>query len=121
MTKTASSKVSSRGQITIPKRIRVRYHLEAGDKIEFLEEGGDDFRATIKKLNETLENLQLEMKELKNSTAIKNETIELLEAALFETRKGKQRAEKGKQRAEKKIVKLKRKLRDILRSHPSEG
>ncbi len=30
--------LSSKGQITIPKRIRDLYHLEAGDKIEFLED-----------------------------------------------------------------------------------
>ncbi len=30
--------LSSKGQITIPKKIRDLYHLEAGDKIEFLED-----------------------------------------------------------------------------------
>jgi len=30
--------LSSKGQITIPKRIRDLYHLETGDKIEFLED-----------------------------------------------------------------------------------
>ena len=30
--------LSSKGQITIPKRIRNLYHLETGDKIEFLED-----------------------------------------------------------------------------------
>jgi len=30
--------LSSKGQITIPKMIRDRHHLEAGDKIEFLED-----------------------------------------------------------------------------------
>ena len=30
--------ISSKGQITIPKRIRDRHHLETGDKIEFLED-----------------------------------------------------------------------------------
>ena len=30
--------ISSKGQVTIPKIIRSRYHLEAGDKIEFLED-----------------------------------------------------------------------------------
>jgi len=30
--------LSSKGQITIPKIIRDRHHLEMGDKIEFLED-----------------------------------------------------------------------------------
>lgn len=30
--------LSSKGQITIPKKIRDLYHLETGDKIEFLED-----------------------------------------------------------------------------------
>ena len=30
--------ISSKGQVTIPKVIRNRHHLEAGDKIEFLED-----------------------------------------------------------------------------------
>lgn len=30
--------LSSKGQITIPKMIRDRHHLKAGDKIEFLED-----------------------------------------------------------------------------------
>lgn len=30
--------LSSKGQITIPKKIRDLYHLEPGDKIEFLED-----------------------------------------------------------------------------------
>ena len=30
--------ISSKGQVTIPKIIRSRHHLEAGDKIEFLED-----------------------------------------------------------------------------------
>jgi len=30
--------ISSKGQITIPKKIRDRHHLKPGDKIEFLED-----------------------------------------------------------------------------------
>ena len=30
--------ISSKGQITIPKKIRDRHHLKSGDKIEFLED-----------------------------------------------------------------------------------
>lgn len=30
--------LSSKGQITIPKVIREKYHLEPGDKVEFLED-----------------------------------------------------------------------------------
>ena len=31
-----TSTVSSKGQVTIPKKIRERLHLETGDRIEFL-------------------------------------------------------------------------------------
>jgi AbrB family looped-hinge helix DNA binding protein len=34
----ATATLSSKGQITIPKKIRDRYHLKTGDKIEFLED-----------------------------------------------------------------------------------
>ncbi|HHD63824.1 MAG TPA: AbrB/MazE/SpoVT family DNA-binding domain-containing protein [Desulfobulbaceae bacterium] len=34
----ATATLSSKGQITIPRIIRNRHHLEAGDKIEFLED-----------------------------------------------------------------------------------
>ena len=37
--------ISSKGQITIPKAIRIRHHIEPGDKIEFLED--DQGRVTI--------------------------------------------------------------------------
>ncbi len=33
----ATTTLSSKGQVTIPKTIRKRHHLEPGDKIEFLE------------------------------------------------------------------------------------
>lgn len=32
--------VTSKGQITLPKEIRVRHGLKPGDSIEFVEEGG---------------------------------------------------------------------------------
>ncbi len=34
----ATTTISSKGQVTIPKAIRDKYHLEPGDKIEFLED-----------------------------------------------------------------------------------
>lgn len=34
----ATATISSKGQVTIPKAIRDKYHLESGDKIEFLED-----------------------------------------------------------------------------------
>lgn len=34
----ATTTISSKGQVTIPKAIRDKYHLESGDKIEFLED-----------------------------------------------------------------------------------
>lgn len=37
--------LSSKGQITIPKAIRIRHNIEPGDKIEFLED--DQGRVTI--------------------------------------------------------------------------
>ena len=33
------STISSKGQVTVPQRIRLRLGLEAGDQIEFVEEG----------------------------------------------------------------------------------
>ncbi|MBD0413819.1 AbrB/MazE/SpoVT family DNA-binding domain-containing protein [Oryzicola mucosus] len=32
--------ITSKGQITIPKEVRLRHDLKAGDTVEFLEEGG---------------------------------------------------------------------------------
>ena len=32
--------VTSKGQITLPKEVRVRHGLKPGDTVEFLEEGG---------------------------------------------------------------------------------
>ena len=53
-----STKVGRRGQITLPKRIRLELHLEEGDRLAFVRKGGDvvlqplraglkDFRGTI--------------------------------------------------------------------------
>lgn len=39
--KTHSSPVSSKGQVTIPQEIRRRLGLRAGDRVEFVVEGGD--------------------------------------------------------------------------------
>ena len=35
------AKVTSKGQITLPKRVRVRLGLAAGDEVEFVEDGGE--------------------------------------------------------------------------------
>lgn len=40
----ASATVTSKGQITIPKKVRERLHLGPGDRVEFLiEKGGEVF------------------------------------------------------------------------------
>lgn len=36
----ARAKLTSKGQVTIPKQVRVRLGLDPGDEIEFVEEGG---------------------------------------------------------------------------------
>jgi AbrB family looped-hinge helix DNA binding protein len=38
-----SSTVSSKGQVTIPQEVRTRLGLRAGDRVEFVEEGGKTF------------------------------------------------------------------------------
>ncbi len=35
-----SSKISSKGQVTIPQRVRIKLGLRAGDRVEFVEENG---------------------------------------------------------------------------------
>lgn len=35
-----SSRLSSKGQVTIPQAVRMRLGLRAGDRVEFVEEGG---------------------------------------------------------------------------------
>jgi len=35
------AKVTSKGQITLPKRVRTRLGLVPGDEVEFVEEGGE--------------------------------------------------------------------------------
>jgi antitoxin PrlF len=42
----SKSKVTSKGQITIPKQVRNRMGLRTGDELEFIEDGG---RYRIKK------------------------------------------------------------------------
>lgn len=34
------AKVTAKGQITLPKEVRERYGLKAGDKVEFIEQNG---------------------------------------------------------------------------------
>lgn len=36
----ATAKVTSKGQITVPKGVRIKLGLVPGDELEFLEEGG---------------------------------------------------------------------------------
>ena len=67
----------------------------------------------IGNITNEIQALRLEVNDFKNNISIKDETMGLLESALFDTRK-------GKQRAEKKIVKLKRKLRDTKRFSSKE-
>ena len=47
--------ITSKGQITIPKRVRDTLHLKAGDRIEFIESEAEGYRvvpvtASIKQL-----------------------------------------------------------------------
>jgi len=53
---TTMSTLSSKGQITIPKTIRDRHHLEIGDKIEFLED--DKGVVTIWPVTQNVTNLK---------------------------------------------------------------
>lgn len=41
-------KVSTRGQIVIPKEIRIRYRIDAGDEVEFLDFGDQIVMIPIK-------------------------------------------------------------------------
>jgi len=36
----AQAKITSKGQITLPKEVRERHGLKPGDRVEFVEEGG---------------------------------------------------------------------------------
>lgn len=38
--------ITSKGQVTIPKRIRDRLHLEPGDRIDFILDEAGDLRVT---------------------------------------------------------------------------
>ena len=38
--------ITSKGQVTIPKRIRDRLHLEPGDRIDFIVDEAGDLRVT---------------------------------------------------------------------------
>ncbi|MDO9041318.1 MAG: AbrB/MazE/SpoVT family DNA-binding domain-containing protein [Desulfocapsaceae bacterium] len=53
---TTMSTLSSKGQITIPKTIRTRHHLEIGDKIEFMED--DKGVVTIWPVTQNVTNLK---------------------------------------------------------------
>jgi antitoxin PrlF len=36
----SKTKITSKGQITVPKQVRERMGLQTGDELEFIEEGG---------------------------------------------------------------------------------
>jgi antitoxin PrlF len=39
--KMASSRMSSKGQVTIPQKVRERMGIRAGDRVDFVEKGGE--------------------------------------------------------------------------------
>jgi antitoxin PrlF len=41
--------LTSKGQITLPKALRDRFHLSAGDRVEFVLEDGDTVRLVVKR------------------------------------------------------------------------
>jgi AbrB family looped-hinge helix DNA binding protein len=43
------AKLSSKGQITLPKALRDRFRLAAGDRVEFVLEDGDTVRLVVKR------------------------------------------------------------------------
>ena len=59
------SRVTSKGQITIPKAIRERLNLEEGDKVAFIEDGTGKIvitKSSLVALREFLDSMALEAK-----------------------------------------------------------
>src|SRR4030095_11662990 len=51
MEQTAETEIRERGEITIPKKIREAFHLEAGQKIEIIPIGANALLLTLKRLD----------------------------------------------------------------------
>jgi len=83
------SRVSSKGQITIPIEIRKKLNLKEGDKVLFVEEDGNIFvlNASLIALKEIQQNMKDEGdKQDFNSEEDVNQYIEKIREEIWETR-----------------------------------
>ena len=83
------SRVSSKGQITIPIEIRKKLNLKEGDKVLFVEEDGNIFvlNASLIALKEIQQNMKDEGdKQDFNSEENVNQYIEKIREEIWETR-----------------------------------
>ena len=83
------SRVSSKGQITIPIEIRKKLNIKEGDKVLFVEEDGNIFvlNASLIALKEIQENMKDEGdKQDFNSEEDVNQYIEKIREEIWETR-----------------------------------
>jgi antitoxin PrlF len=72
------SRLSFKGQVTIPKTVREKLHLKEGDKVAFIEENGNIVitKASIAALREFLDDMK---NEIKNKGTTSNDIYEDLE------------------------------------------
>lgn len=73
MEQTATSEVRERGEITIPKRIREAFHLEVGQRLEFIPIGSDALLVTPKRLE--LEEARRQIQRILKQTKVSPEKI----------------------------------------------
>lgn len=84
MEQTAVSEVRQRGEITIPKKIREAFHLEEGQRLEFIPIGKSAVLLTPKRL-ELEEARRLVRNILKETKASPREVLKGLESSREET------------------------------------
>lgn len=84
MDQTAESEMRERGELTVPKKIREAFHLEAGQKVEFIPIGTGALLLTPKRLE--LEEARREIRRiLRQAKADPRDVLEGLGASREET------------------------------------
>jgi AbrB family looped-hinge helix DNA binding protein len=84
MDQPVESEIRERGELTIPKKIREAFHLESGQKIEFIPIGNDALLLTPKRLELQEARRQIQ-RILKQAKADPRDVLQGLEASREET------------------------------------